>query len=894
MVATRVTFKTLRGGYDLGPVDQNTAAAEDETEAMAAIMASPKTKIHAARPTTAVGDDSAAWHSKKIAHFSGRYGQQTAGELDENAEKRLSHAGDIVERAFECASSSEETCSKVRLERLLYAAEDRFRELRLEFKDSARIEAIMTSVLNMLSRGSAICNETRAGGCSEPLGSALKMVQEVSSDQVGRPWSDGDLRSFAGSMMSTTKELQKLLTLYEALDMAEVTALVKEIDADFFMMKRLKAEAQNRELFAKDLHSAEVSYEQLKQFLYSYPLVPRTKVHVKLEVATDARSKKQWLKEVVKASIVNAIRANDTTAFGHVNDSDVQCNFTTSIPSLENSGEMIHTLSIGVSLQQHFAGKAVEAIKYICGTGELEKQLTGMNVPLHDMNLMNVYFSPLYPTLNVSKVAGKIQLYIEKSNHELVHELQHRIESHLSKVANFNAPKAEYKCKGKPCPYGMECEHGTCHYLQGCATPSDCDNLRRRACLDSFCILPATRAGAKCASNVHCAQPLRCILSSCAFPKKEGGTCKKTEDCDPPGLFCGSNGRCNPTKQTGDVCAEDEECGSSPNRCGTDGVCTDQDGGMDSKCTDMSDCNEGFECFTGRCKGGMGTLCAEKQHQCGKKLVCEDGKCIGDIGSRCGCKLGTTCTVANKDDDPAEKGSCQRTECDTARDCPASFVCIGKPHARVCKRVAGMGCSSNTDCFKALSVCYGGTCQSPLGKNCRKTKGGGSPCLPGLDCVFGQCQMSMSQVCNGTQKALCIDSCMESADLENEISFRHRKLDRSNYCGLCCLDCRCDNSDEGWVSYGTSLYKNALHLAPEPAPTPAPPGPTPPQKPGLMIPKDQLTKNPTSHIRWEKLEEGFQKGKRREAQAAEEKRLSDIIAGAEDNSTPSPAPGKEG
>jgi hypothetical protein len=61
-----------------------------------------------------------------------------------------------------------------------------------------------------------------------------------------------------------------------------------------------------------------------------------------------------------------------------------------------------------------------------------------------------------------------------------------------------------------------------------------------------------------------------------------------------------------------------------------------------------------------------------------------------------------------------------------------------------------------------------------------------------------------------------------------------------------------------------------------------------------MIPKDQLTKNPTSHIRWEKLEEGFQKGKRREAQAAEEKRLSDIIAGAEDNSTPSPAPGKEG
>ena len=131
MVATRVTFKTLRGGYDLGPVDQNTAAAEDETEAMAAIMASPKTKIHAARPTTAVGDDSAAWHSKKIAHFSGRYGQQTAGELDENAEKRLSHAGDIVERAFECASSSEETCSKVRLERLLYAAEDRFRELRL-------------------------------------------------------------------------------------------------------------------------------------------------------------------------------------------------------------------------------------------------------------------------------------------------------------------------------------------------------------------------------------------------------------------------------------------------------------------------------------------------------------------------------------------------------------------------------------------------------------------------------------------------------------------------------------------------------------------------------------------------------------------------------------------
>ena len=117
-------------------------------------------------------------------------------------------------------------------------------------------------------------------------------------------------------------------------------------------------------------------------------------------------------------------------------------------------------------------------------------------------------------------------------------------------------------------------------------------------------------------------------------------------------------------------------------------------------------------------------------------------------------------------------------------------------------------------------------------------------------------------------------------------------MDRSNYCGLCCLDCRCDNTEKGWILYGTSLYENALHLSENTTETvtttPSPRGPSPPQKPGLMVPPDQLVKNPVSQIRWEKLEDGFQKGKQREAAAAEEKRLSDLIADAEENITTVP------
>ena len=104
------------------------------------------------------------------------------------------------------------------------------------------------------------------------------------------------------------------------------------------------------------------------------------------------------------------------------------------------------------------------------------------------------------------------------------------------------------------------------------------------------------------------------------------------------------------------MCAETEECGLPPNRCGADGVCTDQDGMVNSKCLDMTDCNDGLECYKGYCKGMMETSCTENHDQCGKKLVCEAGRCIGDIGSKCGCKLGTTCTVSSEDEDPEEKG----------------------------------------------------------------------------------------------------------------------------------------------------------------------------------------------------------------------------------------------
>ena len=89
--------------------------------------------------------------------------------------------------------------------------------------------------------------------------------------------------------------------------MAEIFDLVKRLDADFFMLNRVKLEARNRRMFEKNLETAELSYEHLKHYIFA-SFGKRTTVVMKLELITSIGAKTPVLKDAVVESIAKTMK----------------------------------------------------------------------------------------------------------------------------------------------------------------------------------------------------------------------------------------------------------------------------------------------------------------------------------------------------------------------------------------------------------------------------------------------------------------------------------------------------------------------------------------------------------------------------------------------------------
>ena len=397
----------------------------------------------------------------------------------------------------------------------------------------------------------------------------------------------------------------------------------------------------------------------------------------------------------------------------------------------------------------------------------------------------------------------------------------------------------------------LTCENAKCKLKVtaiGCAIHNGSPFLQKKN--DNYCLKSAVCENDKCVGNL-------------------GATCISDRECKED-LFCYTDTTskplrsiCTKRKKYGDICTKDD-CGPSPLwRCGAEGTCTNNTGTAGSDCNDEGDCADELTCEDSTCRlkvGGIGCFLHKgrldvdniNDKNCLKTLVCEDDMCVGDLNAACEykkslknkkeskqCKLGLQC---------GEKTNmCQRQLCNAFEDCPKDFLCTKIKQSnlhfiikkgenkkiKACTRTIDMKCTLKNDCTKKITTCNGGRCVGLNGMTCKNDK----QCLPPhLICFSNQCQLdpinrTNYHKCDAFAKKMCIHDCMEKAGLyEDDAQINRGKASpllyntnpeygdetynetRSNYCGLCCLDCFCDNSEDHWKSFGKTLYGNFLHL----------------------------------------------------------------------------------
>ena len=452
---------------------------------------------------------------------------------------------------------------------------------------------------------------------------------------------------------------------------------------------------------------------------------------------------------------------------------------------------------------------------------------------------------------------------------------------------------SDIECAGNGTKYGLYCINKRC---------------KRRHSLGESCF-----ADFECKSNLFCY----------SANKQGDGT---------------ETGVCTPRKKEGDTCDRDD-CGPSPPwRCGADGTCTKNTGNAGSTCVDDADCLDELTCQKSTCRIHMGgTGCsilsgsldidnANNKH-CFDSLVCEKDVCIGDIGVSCEpqkehqCKDGLECNIA--------RNRCERKQCNSFGDCPKDFLCSrvkvddnnpfeqtedindrspkinakssaiheDNKNIKACTRKVGMRCSHADDCTHPLATCHRGWCLANNGMTCEKD----SECMPpDLICFSHQCQLdpinrTNYHKCDAFAKELCVADCMEKAGLNDVVdadgkkktilydtrpSYGHETYNetRSNYCGLCCLDCFCDNSEDHWKSFGRTLFNNFLHLDKpiedeEDVETPTP---TAEEEVNEMFKPGDV--NNTAPLKFEKLADSAAKGEERKKQIlGAKKEESDLL-----------------
>ena len=115
-------------------------------------------------------------------------------------------------------------------------------------------------------------------------------------------------------------------------------------------------------------------------------------------------------------------------------------------------------------------------------------------------------------------------------------------------------------------------------------------------------------------------------------------------------------------------------------------------------------------------------------------------------------------------------------------------------------------------------------------------------------------------------------------DTNPEYGHETHNESRSNYCGLCCLDCFCDNSETYWKSYGKTLYKNFLHLDEDDSIVTTTTTLSPVEDEGNELFKDGDVNN-SEPIKFEKLVDSAVKGEERKKQILHRKKEEDEVFG---------------
>jgi hypothetical protein len=894
----------------------STKVAEEETEVMAAMMLSDK--VNAVRrgtprrpdvifdnvPSHLAVENTARDNVATAAAFSKLHAKEPEGLPSACCDKQINTLVVTVQDALVCVEDYfAKRCPRHRLDFLVgHASTTYLQFLNNEFKDIPRFQTTLRSAGNLVRMAQAECakhpGETR---CASPLNTALRVTRELESDTTAREWSNDDLRALSDSVAKTGSEMLHYLEHVQVgnRNMFDLLEAMERMDADLYIMKRLKVEAFHQTRFAKFLRAATLSFYKFKELVTRYPLSPKNNVVSLIWIDTDLSFSRLTVKKTFMTSFMNVLKSRNTEVFAYLHPENITLSFPRAVISRPR-GRAKYELQLNISTPHESVGDVVDGIKIVCGSGALEKMVKFSKMPLYELRLIDVEYDPTLPYKNATvdaqtlrdALAGAQSSFLEPlkklhgtvlSNVEAVKRavpenissvFAKRRVAYLKKTLTCNKDDWNNGNRGG-CPVGMECRENTCYPLRPCNRTSDCRNAREhvlRSCFENWCekLFPKEH---RCKKREHCERQLVCQFGLC---KKPDGRCEKLDDClDPIKDWCGPSdvrgdnmGKCLARKNVGDQCSR-EDCGPFPMRCNVDGLCTNKSNSLNADCEDETDCREGLECFNKKCRGEHGHSCSHSQ-ECSKNLVCESDRCVGDLGGKCNCKQGTACTIQNVNQDPVNEGSCQLAECFSTKDCPSKFVC----HKKLCRRTLGMECAKASECFAPISKCEDGVCRGKRGVACNETAKG--QCLYGSECYFDQCQLSKEKTCNGTEKSICIETCLRGAGLDQTQIFKDDNLIRSNYCGLCCLDCVCDNSDDGWIPHAVMLYGNALRLNESlPAPknlstVPAEDDPSNVYKgPPLMFTKDQLAES-AAHIKWETLEYGWKKSKARKARAQQE------------------------
>ncbi len=294
------------------------------------------------------------------------------------------------------------------------------------------------------------------------------------------------------------------------------------------------------------------------------------------------------------------------------------------------------------------------------------------------------------------------------------------------------------------CTDNDRCIEGACVGQVACEPNAFCG-------ADGRCVMCEVDADCVDASSTQCLVDT-CVLGTCVRSVREG-PCDDNIACT-IGDTC-VDGVCKSGTPDDTKCVDSDQC--TADKCDPVLGCTHRLAALD--CDDGVSCTTGDKCFQGACRGqnacGQGLICLLEEDKCVTCLQdsdCDDGRectsdrCLGGVcqhtsltGTRC--NDGIACSV----NDTCVAGECVGTPDDGL--CPSSGPCI----TGSC--VAGVGCTttySTDSCDDGRACTSNDTCVE-------------GQCVGNNTCPSGAVCQTSGCICTGAGETLCGNTCANLA-----------------------------------------------------------------------------------------------------------------------------------